>query len=90
MDEPFASADIPKIIADITSGDRIRALIAIRDKLAFDLQWADARCSPSVAARLAAVLADLDAITGGGRVDAVDEVKQRRDARRAAADAAGF
>ena len=65
-------------------------MIAIRDKLANDLAWADARTSPSVAARLCAVLAEIDALGAGGRVDSVDEVKERRDARRAAAaEAAG-
>ena len=73
-------------IADAAAtNDRRLTLIAMRDKLAVDMDEAPASVVAQVAARLQSVLAELDGIAAPERKSLLDELEQRRTDRLAAA-----
>jgi hypothetical protein len=76
-------------IADAArSGDRRAALVAMRDKLARDMDDAPPAVVAQIAGRLSAILAEIDGLAVAGERSLVDELKQRRADRLAAAEPA--
>ena len=67
------------------SGDQRRALEALRDRLARDLDLAPPQVSAQLAAQLRATLAELAALPAQETKSVVDDIAARRAARRAAA-----
>ncbi|MET9876566.1 hypothetical protein ABZZ36_18355 [Actinacidiphila glaucinigra] len=76
---------VARLVAAVQSGDRRRALEAIRDRLAKELQDAEGRDVAPIANQLRATIAELDALPGGKEVSPVDEFTARLEARRAEA-----
>ena len=74
-----------ELTGEVASGDRRRALVAIRDQLALTLAEADAHQVASLARELRAVVAELDAMPGHREGSKSDELAQRRATRRAKA-----
>jgi hypothetical protein len=74
------------LVATLKSGDHRASLEALRDELAEKMAKADPNVVPQFAARLQAVLAELAGLPAKERTD-VDELVERRKARRAAANA---
>ncbi|GAA1766109.1 hypothetical protein [Streptomonospora arabica] len=75
---------------EVVSGDRRRALQALRDELAARIPAASDREAAPLATQLRQVLAELDALNTGEEGDVVDDLSARRAARRAgAADQGG-
>jgi transposase len=73
-------------IADIAaSGDRIKTLEAVRDKLATDLDVAPATVTAQLASQLSKVLAELAELGASTKVSALDELASKRTNRLAAA-----
>jgi hypothetical protein len=70
----------------LKAGDHRASLEALRDALAQGMAKADANVMPQYAARIQAVLAELAALPAQERTE-VDELVERRKARRAASDA---
>jgi len=70
----------------LRSGDHRASLEALRDLLAEQMGMADPNVVPQYAARLQAVLAELAALPALERTE-VDDLVERRKARRAEADA---
>jgi hypothetical protein len=70
----------------VKSGDLRTSLEAMRDKLADDMEKADFNVVAQIAARLQAVLTQLDNLPSAERSDA-DELSERRKARGSAANA---
>lgn len=75
------------IAAAAATNDRRATLVAMRDKLATDMDEAPPAVVAQIAARLQSVLAELDSIAVTGDIDLADELKQRRLDRLATADA---
>jgi hypothetical protein len=73
------------VIEDLKSGDHRRALTALRDILADHLVVAEPNVSAQIAARLQAVLSELDGLAPNEQASASDDIARRREARRAAA-----
>jgi hypothetical protein len=71
-----------------SSGDRRTTLIAMRDKLAADMDTAAPAVVAQVAARLQAVLAEIDGLATEGEIDLADQLAQRRLDRIAATKSA--
>lgn len=72
------------LVEEVASGDRRRALVALRDRLAGDLDVCEsARDVGTLAARLADVLEQIDALPNRAEVSAADEIAARRASRRA-------
>lgn len=69
------------------SGDRRRALAALRARLAAELDVTDldSRVVAQLSKELRAVVQELDSLPGGEEVQPVDEIAARRAARLAAA-----
>lgn len=68
----------------VATGDRPVALRALRDKLARQIDESDSgRDVAALAARLQAVLNDLDNLPNTAEVSAADDLASRRRARRA-------
>lgn len=67
----------------VVSGDRLRSLVALRDKLARAIDECESlRDLPPLASRLADVLVQVESLTPKVEVgDAVDEITARRAAR---------
>lgn len=76
------------IAAAAASGDRRAALVAMRNKLAHDMDDAPPAVVAQIAARLQSVLAELDGLAVSGERDLADELKQRRLDRIAASKSA--
>ena len=75
----------PKTLAGITAtGDRRAALVALRDHLAKTLETAD-RDVASLARQLQAVLREIDELPTLQQESTVDDLANRRTARRAKA-----
>jgi hypothetical protein len=74
--------------AEVASGDRGRALLALRDRLANELVGAEGAAVASLARQLVLVLGELDGIKSP-EVSARDDLASRRTARRAAAQVQG-
>lgn len=68
---------------EIGSGDRRRGLVAMRDHLAKLLESADANVAAQIAARLQAVMDAIDVLPTQSGESKTDEVRRRREARRA-------
>jgi hypothetical protein len=77
-------------VTEFASGDRRRALSALRDRLAAELDDpdADARVVAVVSKELRAVVQELDGLSGGEEVRPVDEIAAKRAKR--LSDAAGL
>lgn len=76
----------PGTVATATaSGDRRKTLEAIRDELARQLDRCEPVASASIARQLRMTLADLANLPAESRGSKLDEVKARREARRARA-----
>jgi hypothetical protein len=74
--------------AEVASGDRRRALLALRDRLADELATAEGAAVASLSRQLVNVLNELDGIKVP-EVSARDDLASRRTARRAAAKVQG-
>ena len=74
------------ILTAAQSDDRRATLIAMRDKLAADMDIAPAAVVAQIAGRLSVVLAEIESIAEPGKVSKFDELEQRRKDRIAAAD----
>lgn len=61
--------------------DRRATLVAMRDKLARDMDDAPPAVVAQIAGRLAAVLEEIDGLPDGGKVSALDELDRRRQDR---------
>lgn len=72
-------------VGEVGSGDRRRALEALRDRLAADLDVAPVTVAAQIAGQLRAVLADIAGLPGVVERSASDDLAKRRKARRAAA-----
>jgi hypothetical protein len=70
----------------LKSGDHRASLEALRDELAAGMELADPNVKPQYAARIQAVLSELAAMPPVERSE-VDDLVERRKARRAATDA---
>jgi len=77
---------MPNFTETLRSGDHRASLEALRDLLAEQMGMADPNVVPQYAARLQAVLAELAALPALERTE-VDDLVERRKARRAEADA---
>jgi hypothetical protein len=67
-----------------STGDRRQTLLAMRDKLAKDMDEAPPSVVAQIAGRLSAILAEIDGLAGPGEVSSLDELDQRRQNRIAA------
>jgi hypothetical protein len=67
---------------DVASGDRRRALEAMRDVLAEHMTAAESSVVAQVAARLQAVLDAIDALPAEAGASRVDELRRQREARK--------
>lgn len=63
------------------SGDRRATLVAMRDKLARDMDEAPPAVVAQIAGRLAAVLEEIDGLPDAGKVSALDDLNRRRQDR---------
>jgi hypothetical protein len=70
---------------EIGSGDRRRALVAMRDSLAQHMATADSNVVAQVAARLQAVIDAIEALPTESGLSSVDEVRRKRENRRSTA-----
>jgi hypothetical protein len=75
----------PVTILDAVRLSRLRGLEAVRDKLASDMDVADANVVPQFAARLQAVLKEIDEIHQPEELSPSDDLARKRADRRAAA-----
>jgi hypothetical protein len=80
------SARAKGLAETLKAGDHRASLEALRDELAEKMERADANVVPQFAARLQAVLTELAGLPAKERTE-VDELVERRKARRAAANA---
>jgi hypothetical protein len=62
----------------VSSGDRTTALTAVRDRLADELSVAEGSQAAALSKELRAVLAELDSLSGGAEVSALDDLSARR------------
>ncbi len=73
------------VVVEISSGDRLRALIALRDELARRLPDAPSRELPVIARRLQSLLEEIEKLSVSSEKSFVDVMRERRDERLAAA-----
>jgi hypothetical protein len=71
-------------VAEAALADRRAALVALRDKLAADLDVAAVQYVAALARQLQSVLSELDSLPNAEAVSRVDELKAKRAKRRAA------
>jgi hypothetical protein len=69
------------ISAAAATNDRRATLIAMRDKLAKDMDEAPPAVVAQIAGRLAAVLEDIDGLPDAQKVSPLDELNRRRQNR---------
>lgn len=74
----------PSAASAIKSGDRRRALEALRDTLADHLELAQPNVVAQIAGRLQAVLSELASLPPVEGLSRIDEVRQAREKRRGA------
>ncbi|WP_157251108.1 hypothetical protein [Nonomuraea typhae] len=74
-----------ELVEEVGSGDRRRALKALRDKLAAELSGSEGRTSAALAKELVAVLRELDSLPLPKEASSVDDLAAKRAARRAGA-----
>ena len=67
-----------ELVSAVESGDRRKALEAIRDKLAVELHDTPGKDAAALAKELRAVISELDGLPGGKERSAVDELAARR------------
>jgi hypothetical protein len=67
------------------AGDVRKTLLALRDRLAEEIEGAGARDLAPLSRQLTAVLAEIDALPNTEKSSAADEIAQRRADRRKAA-----
>jgi hypothetical protein len=67
----------------VSVSDRRERLIALRDLLAESLREVDPEKRAPLAGQYRATLTEIDALAGAKEADPVDEIAQRRAARRA-------
>lgn len=74
----------PAVSPEVLSGDRRTALIAIRDRLAaeLDTEGIMPRDVAAVSKQLADVIRELDAMPNTAEVSAVVDINKRRESRR--------
>lgn len=84
----MAESPLSPFAAEVASGDRRRALEALRDKLVASIEETEGFHVAPLAKQLSDVLVQLDGLKEP-EVSAVDDLARRRDARRAAAQVAG-
>ena len=70
------------------AGDRRATLVALRDKLAFEIDDAPSTVVAQLAGQLSKVLAELDGLAEPGKVSSLDELEKRRADRLATAEPA--
>jgi len=63
------------------TNDRRATLVAMRDKLAADMDEAPPAVVAQIAGRLAAVLEEIDGLPNGQKVSPLDELNRRRQDR---------
>ena len=68
-------------VGEVGSGDYRRALVAMRDRLAADMDVAPPTVVAQIAGRLQAVLAELDGLVDEKVVNFVDDLAAQRRAR---------
>src|SRR5687767_1098560 len=83
----LALPSAPDLAQVLKAGDHRASLEALRDELATGMAAADPNVKPQYAARLQAVLSELAGMPSAEKSD-VDDLVDRRAARRAATDAA--
>ena len=71
------------IAAAAATNDRRATLVAMRDKLAADMDAAPPAVVAQIAGRLAAILAEIDALPASEVLSPYDELEQKRRTRRA-------
>ena len=71
------------VLAGLNSDDKRTALEAIRAKLAAELATAEGKAAAALAKELRAVVNELHSMPGGREVSKVDDLRARREARRA-------
>lgn len=73
----------PKVLEAAQSGDRLKTLIALRDKLALAIDSGGYEASElsQLALRLQRVLADIHELGGAGKEEEPDVLAARRDAK---------
>jgi hypothetical protein len=71
------------VVDDLKSGDHRRALTALRDILADQIALCEPSVVAQVAARLQSVLAELAALPTESKLSTVDQLRAKRDSRRA-------
>jgi hypothetical protein len=71
------------IAAAAATNDRRATLIAMRDKLAADMDAAPPAVVAQIAGRLAAILAEIEALPNTGTMSEYDELERQRATRRA-------
>lgn len=67
---------------EIASGDRQRALEALREAVAAQLEEAEPKEAAALSRELRQILGELDKLSAGARGDSVDDLAARRAARR--------
>ncbi|WP_332645121.1 hypothetical protein [Aeromicrobium sp.] len=67
--------------------DRRTRLVTLRDTLTLLIEDADEKTAPSLSRELRAVMAELESIPEAGKKATADELKERRAARQADAEA---
>jgi len=83
-----ARAGKPSSLAEVVkTGTYREQLEALRDKLAADMDGVDSKVVAQVASQLRAVLKDIAALPDSKKVTAADDLRNRREARRAQAQA---
>jgi hypothetical protein len=80
-----AIAGIAGVASAAATGDRRATLVAMRDKLAADMDEAPPAVVAQIAGRLAAVLEDIDGLPDAQKVSPLDELNRRRQDRGSAA-----
>lgn len=81
---PRGVPNLPEVVRAARSGSREKTLLAVRDELAKAIASSQTRPSdlPALAKQLDQVMKDLEVIGHAEESDAVDEVANRRAARR--------
>jgi len=74
-----------ELVEIVQEGDRRKSLEAIRDHVARELGYAEGRDVAALAKQLADVIRELDGLPDANRGSAVDDLANKRAARRAKA-----
>lgn len=74
------------LVTAVTSGDTRATLVALRDRLAEEIEQASGRDLPALSRQFTEVLRLLNELPSGTVKSAADEIAERREKRRAAAN----